>query len=318
MINNNTNKPLASFILLTYNHEEYVKDAIKGALNQTYDHMEIILSDDCSTDNTFNIMQKLVDDYSGDHKIILRKNNKNIGLAAHISSLVEISNGEIIIIAAGDDISLPDRTKISVNYFENNPDVSSVLLSAEVIDIFGNTLRERSFNFSNGLNAYQTLNDLLAWNHFTFGATRAFRKNIFDYFGPLNSKCPTEDTTILLRSLLLGKNILSKCKVVKYRKHDTNLSSATSLKSMKIEEIYNQYSADISKAAYLKFISGSEKKKLQKWIILDRKIRNYRLKLKLKEALKFNEMLDAIFHPATMYGEKLRFFLEYFKSIKFF
>jgi glycosyltransferase involved in cell wall biosynthesis len=47
------NKPLISFLLLSYNQEEYINDAVDGAFSQTYSTLEIIISDDCSNDNTY-------------------------------------------------------------------------------------------------------------------------------------------------------------------------------------------------------------------------------------------------------------------------
>ena len=53
------NKPLISFLLLTYNQENYIQDAINGALAQTYSPLEIIISDDCSTDGTYKKIEEI-------------------------------------------------------------------------------------------------------------------------------------------------------------------------------------------------------------------------------------------------------------------
>ena len=49
----NNERPLVSFCIVTYNQEKYIRAAIEGALKQTYSPMEIIISDDCSTDGTY-------------------------------------------------------------------------------------------------------------------------------------------------------------------------------------------------------------------------------------------------------------------------
>ena len=59
----NSNKPLVSLVIAFYNQENFVEDAVKGALSQTYDNLEIILSDDCSTDKTFEVIRKCTRDY---------------------------------------------------------------------------------------------------------------------------------------------------------------------------------------------------------------------------------------------------------------
>ena len=85
---------------------------MQGAFEQTYTPLEIILSDDCSTDRTFEIMEEMAGKYNGINKVILCRNEKNLGLIEHINKLMKIENGELIIVAAGDDISLPDRVQL--------------------------------------------------------------------------------------------------------------------------------------------------------------------------------------------------------------
>ena len=67
-------KPLVSFCIITYNQENYILDALNGAVNQDYENLEIIVSDDCSKDNTFGVIENFVKTYQGRHKIILNRN----------------------------------------------------------------------------------------------------------------------------------------------------------------------------------------------------------------------------------------------------
>jgi len=73
-------EPLVTFALFAYNQGKYIRQAVEGALAQTYENLEIIISDDASPDKTFEIMQELVRDYSGPHKIILNRNERNLGI----------------------------------------------------------------------------------------------------------------------------------------------------------------------------------------------------------------------------------------------
>ena len=63
MINMNTIRPLVTFGLISYKQEKFIEEAIKSALSQDYSPLEIVISDDCSLDNTFSIIEKVVSEY---------------------------------------------------------------------------------------------------------------------------------------------------------------------------------------------------------------------------------------------------------------
>jgi len=102
-------RPLVTFALFAYNQEKYIREAVEGAFSQTYEPLEIILSDDCSSDRTFEIMQEMAAEYKGPHKIVLNRNSKNLGTIDHLLSVAHKARGELLIVAAGDDVSLPAR-----------------------------------------------------------------------------------------------------------------------------------------------------------------------------------------------------------------
>jgi hypothetical protein len=103
-------RPLVTFALFAYNQEKYIRAAVEGAFAQEYSPLEIILSDDCSTDRTFEIMQELAANYRGPHKVILNRNETNRGLTPHVFGVARLATGTLLIAAAGDDISFPNRT----------------------------------------------------------------------------------------------------------------------------------------------------------------------------------------------------------------
>jgi len=124
-------RPLVTFALFAYNQEKYIREAVVGALTQTYEPLEIILSDDCSTDSTFEIMKEMTKAYSGSHRITTIKQPKNIGTIDHVLTVGEMSRGQLIVVAAGDDVSLPERTEKIVERWRLND--ASVIYSGRVI-----------------------------------------------------------------------------------------------------------------------------------------------------------------------------------------
>ena len=102
--------PLVTYLLVTFDQEAYVREAILSAFSQTYSNLEILISDDRSTDNTFTIINEVVASYGGQHRVIVRRSASNNGLASHLNGAMQDAGGVYIIVAAGDDISLPWRT----------------------------------------------------------------------------------------------------------------------------------------------------------------------------------------------------------------
>ncbi len=102
-------RPAVTFGLVAYNQEKYIRAAIAGAFAQDCPAMEIILSDDCSPDGTFAIMQEMAAAYRGPHVVRVRREPSNVGLVQHMINLARAAEGELLVIAAGDDISYPDR-----------------------------------------------------------------------------------------------------------------------------------------------------------------------------------------------------------------
>jgi hypothetical protein len=99
------------------------------------------------------------------------------------------------------------------------------------------------------------------------GASRCFRRSVWDFFGPISENCPTEDSTTLLRCLILGTGYASPAIGVKYRVHDENISSESGLRRMDLGEILKQYTTDISRARSGGIINAFQEKKLYNWAV---------------------------------------------------
>ena len=101
--------PAVTLGLVAYNQEEYVRAAIEGAFAQQCAPLDIILSDDCSGDRTFAIMEEMAASYRGPHRVRARREPSNVGTVQHVINVARAGTGELLVIAAGDDISYPDR-----------------------------------------------------------------------------------------------------------------------------------------------------------------------------------------------------------------
>jgi len=288
--------PLVTFIMLFYKHEKYTRDAIKGALSQDYPNIEFIFSDDHSPDNTFKVMESEINSYGDNRTILLNRNDANLGLVPHLNGLLKIAKGEIIVLAAGDDISLPHRVSATVELFKD-VDVSFVSFNDEQIDEQGNTISKGARVGYQGVKKF-SLDDFISGKKIPFsGASRGFRRNIYDTLGDLNDDCPTEDAPYIIRGLMTGKTAISSDIAIKYRIHGENLSGPKYLPYMNIANISKQYQTDSMNALDSGTIDIRLHEQLNSWI----RVNNIkRLRTNLRKKLSNNKFEFIFFFKHIM------------------
>lgn len=121
-------KPLVSIIINNYNYGRFIQDAINSALNQTYPHVETIVVDDGSTDNSC----ELITSYKDRIVPVLKENG---GQASAFNAGFATSKGDIICFLDSDDIFLPEKVAKVVDVFENYQDIGWCFHSQKVVDV---------------------------------------------------------------------------------------------------------------------------------------------------------------------------------------
>ena len=222
-------RPLLSFVVACYNQEAFIGEAIDGALAQTYSPLEIIVSDDCSEDRTFEIVRERLAVYRGPHQVRLARNDRNLGIGGNVNRAMELCRGELVLLADGDDISLPLRSEMTYQAWEESGRrATSICLSYTTISRDGADLGIRGLRGDpNDPRMFKPLEGDL----FTFLSTRkpavcgcshAWSPSLFQYFGPLQSDL--EDLMLSFRSLAIGQIVYVQQPLVKYRRHGKNVS----------------------------------------------------------------------------------------------
>ena len=110
--------PLISVIMPCYNEQDYVAKAIRSILNQTYGNFELIVVDDCSTDNSVEMIKELAKE---DSRVIFLKNAKNVGVSKTINYGLSVARGEYIARLDADDTCDSTRFQKQIEYFQSNP-----------------------------------------------------------------------------------------------------------------------------------------------------------------------------------------------------
>ena len=203
-------------LVLAYQQEATIEQAIRGALAQTYSPLEIVISDDASTDATWAAIERAVEGYSGPHRLVLNRNPANLGIGAHIDCMVALSRGELLFIAAGDDVSLPQRCERVVDAWlaaERRPD----LISSNLLDLDQHG-RTHATITPTDLSTYRNAADWLARPPHVIGAAQAWTRRVFDRFGPLPAGSVAEDWLMVFRAILAGGAITLAEPLVLYRR----------------------------------------------------------------------------------------------------
>lgn len=124
--------PVVSIIMGIYNCESTLEESIESILNQTYQNYELILCDDGSSDDTWQIASGYVK--KNPEKIILIRNDRNMGLNYTLNRCLSIARGKFIARMDGDDKSFPTRLEKEVEFLENNKEYAIVGANMDVFD----------------------------------------------------------------------------------------------------------------------------------------------------------------------------------------
>ncbi|XZE34036.1 glycosyltransferase [Pirellulaceae bacterium SH501] len=232
-----------SYVVLAYNQEEFIADAVRSALGQTYAEMEIILSDDCSSDRTFSIIQSIVGEYRGPHTVILNQNSRNLNIGGHINSVLQYAKGQIIVLAAGDDISSPDRTTKIVSLFSEKQDAYSVCSLHDEMqrsnDSSGWSIKRCEVPSTSSEPILIPLQSHIIANGGTnAGATYAYRREVFDWPRCYPSDLNAEDRILPLRASVMGGVFLIPSALVTCRRHGNNASASATIELLKKAKEY--------------------------------------------------------------------------------
>lgn len=282
------NNPLVSFCILSYNQEKYIAEALESVIHQKYDNLEIIISDDCSTDGTYKAILNVVAKYQDKYKIILNRNEHNMGLISHFNYILEnMVHSDYILLMGGDDVSTADRTQKTVDYFLSDSEIGGVVFSYKIIDSEGKFIKNAAVK-KDRLYSLQSAQWFSSSSFVIGGLALAFRKSCYDLFGPLRD-CHTEDSTMRFRIILISKFLYSRSVCMSYRRHETNITSSSNMYNLKTSDISNQYLRDLNMLRNRGVLKNIDYKRMMNKIDWYRRKRTL-----LEESYKSNHILNKI------------------------
>ena len=130
-------KPKISIVLPCYNGAKMIGEAIESIIAQTYKDWELIIVNDCSTDNTLEVANAYA---SKDKRIRVLSNEKNSKLPATLNHGFREARGELWTWTSDDNLLLPNMLEVMSDYFENHPNIDFVVADEQYIGMQGNVI----------------------------------------------------------------------------------------------------------------------------------------------------------------------------------
>jgi len=230
--------PKVSVVISAYNHEQYVGEAIQSILDQTFQDFEIVITDNGSTDNTFEEIKKIKDP-----RIRLYRFRDNQGACAAYNNCKERSKGKYILIFNSDDILLPNKIEVQTNFLDQNPEIGAVFTYVQLIDEDGNEYNKKHhytdiFNQPNRTR-YEWLNYLFFNGNCLCASTPMVRKKCFSVIGLNDLRLAQLPDLELWTRLLLNYDIhIIQEKLIKFRIRTENKNVSADTPESRVRSMY--------------------------------------------------------------------------------
>ena len=207
------NEPLISVIMPAYNAERYIKESIASVLSQTYQNLELIIVNDCSSDKTLEIIESIVEK---DKRVVFLNNTTNLGCADSRNIALQVAKGEYIAFCDSDDIWEKEKIQKQLNHIRTQ-NVDMVFTAYEMIDGESKFIKRRK------IKEKVSMDSLLRENFIIFSTT-LFKNKGKDNIR-FNRHWFHEDYVFLLECLQKGLEFygVDEC-LVKYRVHNQGRS----------------------------------------------------------------------------------------------
>lgn len=237
---NHSDWPTVAVVIYAWNEAPYIRAAIQSILDQDYPQLEIVLSDDGSTDGTWVTMQEMAAAHAGPHRITLYRNPHNLGIGSQLNAAVARTEADLIVLANGDDISDPTRIRRTVEAWrETTPHAMAVWTDLGQINAAGEPLPRV-------MPCVVDTSDLVAAVAQRFcgvpAASLAVDRHVFEAFGPLPDNLILEDNPLLARAVLLGRVARIAEPLVHYRVHGDNISQSYAISDFETWQARNRKS----------------------------------------------------------------------------
>lgn len=203
-----------SVVMATYNGERYLQEQLDSLARQARLPDELVVTDDCSNDETVNILQEFAE--SAPFEVRIFRNDTNLGYAQNFARAIELSTGELIFLSDQDDVWFRDKIAVMEAYALKNPEAQVIMCDAALTDARLN---------DTGLTKLGQIRSAgLSDDSFVMGCCCAVRKNLLDICMPMPDGFGSHDGWIVSFATGLKRRHIIEETLQYYRRHSANSS----------------------------------------------------------------------------------------------
>lgn len=201
-------------LLLTFNQADVVAESLSSLLSQDTDDLEVVVSDDCSRDATWDRLQQLASAYRGPKRVVVRRNETNLGIVGNLRVAARHASSDLLFIAHGDDVSLPNRCSRCLDFRRSHGDRHD-LIAADAFDM----------TFDGEVLGVKQVDDLGAWSTerwarsrpYVLGAAQLITRRLLE-MAPLDPRLACEDQVLGFRAVMRGSGIRLPEPLIRHRR----------------------------------------------------------------------------------------------------
>lgn len=236
------NNILVSVGIALYNHEKYIVKCLESIVKQSYKNIELIVIDDGSPDNSFEVAKNYLDnqDYNKNYKIITRSNK---GMCNTLNEIAQIAKGKYISFIGSDDYWMLNKIEEQVEFLEDNSDIT--LVHSNSIKVDKNDKEIGFLDYSSKKNEGNLFESIIYGKGGINTPSHLYRTEIYKMIGYYDSSLKFEDTDFWLRLTKRYKVGYINKNHTFYRWHNENLSGSKNILKFYNEELVKIYEKNI-------------------------------------------------------------------------
>ncbi|RQS10342.1 glycosyltransferase [Burkholderia sp. Bp9002] len=216
-------RPRVSILVTSYNYARFIGETIRSVIAQTYDSWELIVVDDCSTDDSWSVIQAF-----RDPRIRAVRFDENRGACAAYNAALSLAKGQFVASLDSDDVFAPEKLAVQVAFLDQHPEIDICGTYLEEIDDAGNVVPSENCMYAPWFNKELDLNspDCWIWENHLCHSGVLMRKSLHDRVGFFREELTySPDWNFWLRALAGGAKFhVVPEELVQYRAHGNNIT----------------------------------------------------------------------------------------------